>query len=549
MESFSSPHAGFEGKSAFMKALWRKVLVPLAAAAIVIAAIGALSSSEPKHEGKRLSEWLRELPSVGSGEGMRGAPARFALHNIGTNAIPHLIKQLRARDSEWKTDVVHWLNDKCGINYLSSLADARRERAVNGFFALGRVAEPAIPQLQALITGADKEDAYYAFNALGAIGSPETMPVFLHAVTNEDAIIRESAVFTIGNFRSRAGAAVPLLAKSLEADERNVRANAANAIAQIGMDPQSAVPALIHALSDNSSMVQRCAILALSVYGRDAIAALPKIKEFAESSDEELRRVARLASVRVQCEMRDGAIVRGPVETKRIALVFTAHEFAEGAETILAALAEREARASFFLTGVFLTNSVFTNLVQEMQQERHYLGPHSDQHLLYCSWDGGRTNLVTEDEFRKDLFSNSEKIPQSNYGYRRFARYFLPPFEHYNRDVADWSRTCGWTLINYTPGTRSNADYTGENDKNFVPSQKIYDSILQREQEDPHGLNGYILLLHLGAGPGRADKFHVMFPKLLDALAAKGYEFVRVDELLRPPRDPNFRGPYGPGFR
>ena len=110
--------------------------------------------------------------------------------------------------------------------------------------------------------------------------------------------------------------------------------------------------------------------------------------------------------------------------------------------------------------------------------------------------------------------------------------YFLPPYEHYNRDIADWTRELRPTLINYTPGTRSHADYTGEADKNFVSSQTIFDSILKKEREDPNGLKGFILLLHIGAGPGRADKFHTRFGELLDYLAAKGYQFVRVDELL-----------------
>lgn len=49
---------------------------------------------------------------------------------------------------------------------------------------------------------------------------------------------------------------------------------------------------------------------------------------------------------------------------------------------------------------------------------------------------------------------------------------------------------------------------------------------------EPHGLNGFILLLHLGSGPGRTDNFHPRLGELLDTLAAKGYQFVRVDELL-----------------
>jgi hypothetical protein len=87
-------------------------------------------------------------------------------------------------------------------------------------------------------------------------------------------------------------------------------------------------------------------------------------------------------------------------------------------------------------------------------------------------------------------------------------------------------------LVNFTPGTRSNADYTGEADKNFVSTKAIFESIVRQEQQDPHGLNGFILLLHIGSGPGRADKFPARFGELLDYLAGKGYQFVRVDELL-----------------
>src|SRR5262249_12330579 len=49
---------------------------------------------------------------------------------------------------------------------------------------------------------------------------------------------------------------------------------------------------------------------------------------------------------------------------------------------------------------------------------------------------------------------------------------------------------------------------------------------------DIHGLNGFLLLLHIGSGPGRRDKFHARFGQLLDYLSAKGYQFVGLDELL-----------------
>lgn len=228
------------------------------------------------------------------------------------------------------------------------------------------------------------------------------------------------------------------------------------------------------------------------------------------------------------CETAQGGIIRGPKDLPRIALAFTGHGYGEGADIILNELARHHAHGSFFLTSTFLTNQTFTPLVKRMQAEGHYLGPHSDGHLLYCEWDAARKTLVTQAEFRSDLKRNLAKLPKS-------PRYFLPPFEQYNAEITAWSAGLGLTLINFTPGTRSNADYTGEADAHFVSSQKIFDSILKRERDDPHGLNGFILLLHLGSGPERADKFPARLGELLDTLAGKGYAFVRVDELLEAP--------------
>jgi len=231
------------------------------------------------------------------------------------------------------------------------------------------------------------------------------------------------------------------------------------------------------------------------------------------------------------CLLVDGGIIRGPVGEKRIALVFTGHSFAEGGEIILNALARHDAQASFFLTGDFLTNRQFAPLVRRMVAAGNYVGPHSDKHLLYCDQDRPEKTLVTRAEFRADLAANLEKLAACGVN-RAEARYFLPPFEQVNGDIARWSAERGLTLVNFTPGTRANADYTGETDTNFVSSQAIFDSIVNREREDPHGLNGFILLLHLGSGPGRTDKFANRFGDLLDFLAGRGYAFVRVDELL-----------------
>ncbi|MEI8040923.1 MAG: polysaccharide deacetylase family protein [Verrucomicrobiota bacterium] len=242
-------------------------------------------------------------------------------------------------------------------------------------------------------------------------------------------------------------------------------------------------------------------------------------------------RGAGRAPGRQDVELREGGIVRGPTLSRRLAIVFTGHSYAEGGETILNELARHKGKGSFFFTGDFLTNAGFRPLIQRIVAEGHYLGPHSDKHVLYCPWEGPKKTLVTRAEFQADLESNLRKIERFGVKGSQIP-YFLPPYEHYNREIVDWAGGMGLTLVNYTPGTRSNADYTGEAGKNFVSSRIIFDSIVAREGKDPHGLNGFLLLVHIGSGPGRVDKFHARFGELLDYLGGKGYRFVRVDELL-----------------
>jgi peptidoglycan/xylan/chitin deacetylase (PgdA/CDA1 family) len=222
-------------------------------------------------------------------------------------------------------------------------------------------------------------------------------------------------------------------------------------------------------------------------------------------------------------------ITRGPVDGRRLTLVFTGHEFAEGGQTILNELAKHHAVASYFFTGDFLANPDFKPLVQRIVREGHYLGPHSDKHLQYCDWTAEKNTLVTKEQFTADLRANLDKITRLGIEQPRF---FLPPYEHFNDDIARWTAELRLTLVNYTPGTRSNADYTSEGDANFVSSDAIFESILKREGQEPNGLSGFLLLLHVGAGPKRVDKFHARLGPLLDALAGKGYRFVRIDELL-----------------
>lgn len=226
-----------------------------------------------------------------------------------------------------------------------------------------------------------------------------------------------------------------------------------------------------------------------------------------------------------------GAIIRGDSTQKKIALVFTGDEFADGAASIQQTLKKENVKASFFFTGRFYRNPEFQKSVLQLKKDGHYLGPHSDQHLLYCDWAKRDSLLVTKEQFQTDLSNNYKEIEKLGIK-KENARYFLPPYEWYNDAVAGWTEQMGLQLINFTAGTRSNADYTFPELKNYQSSEAIYQSIINFEEKKSSGLNGFILLLHIGTDPRRTDKFYQRIPELLRYLKGKGYQFQTVNQLL-----------------
>lgn len=229
-----------------------------------------------------------------------------------------------------------------------------------------------------------------------------------------------------------------------------------------------------------------------------------------------------------------GCIIRGPRDKKTIALEFTGGYFADGGTTILETLKKHGAKASFFFIGDFYRDPKFKGLIEQIRDEGHYLGPHSDKHPLYASWENPPKLQISKEDFNADLDANMVEIRKFGISQDK-ARFFIPPFEHYTAEVAEWTAERGMVLINYSHGTRSNADYMQDDDPKYVDSDEMVKSILDFEKSDPDGLNGFLLLMHVGAGPGRTrDHLYNHLDQLMTELENRGYNFKRVDELLAP---------------
>jgi peptidoglycan/xylan/chitin deacetylase (PgdA/CDA1 family) len=226
-----------------------------------------------------------------------------------------------------------------------------------------------------------------------------------------------------------------------------------------------------------------------------------------------------------------GGAIRGDTSKKQIALIFTGGDFGEGAGHVLDVLRDEHIQAGLFVTGDFLRKPELVPMVKRAIAEGHYVGPHSDRHPLYCPWEDREKTLVTEQQFREDLQKNIDDLRALGALADSLKPiYFIPPYEWFNNDQVIWAKKMNVLLFNFTPGSGSNRDYAPEGHRSFVPSQRIIDDILACEKKDAHGLNGFLLLLHVGAD--RKDKAFLLLGPLVKELKKRGYSFTRIDQML-----------------
>jgi peptidoglycan/xylan/chitin deacetylase (PgdA/CDA1 family) len=226
-------------------------------------------------------------------------------------------------------------------------------------------------------------------------------------------------------------------------------------------------------------------------------------------------------------------IVRGDTSARALALIFTGGDYGQGCEHILSTLESHGIKASFFLTGAFLSHPEHRACVRRMVAQGHYVGPHSHAHLLYSPWEDRSKTLVGRRLFRQDLKKNMRELRALGALRHDKVVFFIPPYEWYNQDHVRWANEMGVVLCNFTPGSGSQRDWIPEGEKGFVPGTAIVQEILVHEQQDRNGLNGFLLLLHLGAQ--RQDKVFLQLGPLVEELLRRGYRFVRIDELLALP--------------
>ncbi|MFH0734308.1 MAG: glycoside hydrolase family 9 protein [bacterium] len=230
--------------------------------------------------------------------------------------------------------------------------------------------------------------------------------------------------------------------------------------------------------------------------------------------------------------INNGAIIRTDKAKKQINLVFTAHEFVDGYETILKTLNKNNIKASFFFTGDFYRNEKFAPIINTLLSYGNYLGAHSNKHILYATWEDRDSTIVSKEELIKDIDDNYKEMAKFGIT-KKDAPFYLPPFEWHNKQICKWTEEYGLQVVNISPGTGINQDWTiPVPDSKYYSSAELLDKFYKYEKNDPNGLNGFILLIHFGTDPRRTDKLYDHLDEIITNLKAMGYEFTKINETI-----------------
>jgi HEAT repeat protein len=195
---------------------------------------------DPVCQGKPLREWLNNLdPQTRE----LSASAAEALRQMGTNAVPRLLKEAAAHDSIVKGLMMHLLRQQSLLKLRFETSSDHQAKGLRGFHALGTTGAVALAQ----------------------------------GLTNSNKWIRHGCVGQWEMVKEYPEILFQPLMNCLKDSEPMVRARSANALGVVGQQPDRVVPALMELLDDPDDWVRSMAALGLSLFGDRAKLALPTL--------------------------------------------------------------------------------------------------------------------------------------------------------------------------------------------------------------------------------------------------------------------------------
>jgi len=225
---------------------------------------------------------------------------------------------------------------------------------------------------------------------------------------------------------------------------------------------------------------------------------------------------------------------RGSVEFPYIAFTFDGGYLNNISDDILDYLKDLQIKATFFLTGHFVTS--FPETVLRIVNEGHEIGNHTMTHPHFTTFETDRrhsTNISYE-MFRQELSDMAEAYFELSG--KKLSPIWRAPFGEHNFEIRSWAAELGYRQIGWT--VEKNGENMDTRDwiadpslKSYLTADQIKDKILTFGENSDPGTSGAIILMHFGSQ--RNDDFpHHKLPEIVEGLREKGYKFVTISEMI-----------------
>jgi len=319
----------------------RIVLIAVCVTLVVAALIAILRTPpEPSFQGRRLSEWVEDINPAPLGGNARRGPVTFmpggrvvntgggtfivqptnvatrfvwmptmlmqqnpqhtaaaqAIREIGTNAIPYLLRTIYSQDPSWKTKAVEIWRKQNWVKLQFKTARDKQAHALPALRELGpaatvwtwveiltnRLASPEVQNYAATTLASFGKDATAALTVLLRIPEhphPNTRQAigdaihycdregFLHALYNTrygtNANVRASGAWSLGHLAKNPDMSLPALARVMDDPSPHVRESAIEALAKFHVAGNRTTNLIMRALDDPERRVRRAATNAL----------------------------------------------------------------------------------------------------------------------------------------------------------------------------------------------------------------------------------------------------------------------------------------------
>lgn len=228
---------------------------------------------------------------------------------------------------------------------------------------------------------------------------------------------------------------------------------------------------------------------------------------------------------------------RGSVERKQVSLTFDGGSTDNAAVQILDILKENRLHVTVFLTGGFVEK--FPDITRRLVQEGHEVGNHTWNHPHLTSFANNKHNETLPNvtrEFLQDQLNRTAQLFEEVTG-TKMAPFWRAPYGEHNAEIRQWAAELGYRHVGWTRGrswqeSMDTMDWVADTTSGaYHTAEEILAHLMAMAENEANGVNGGIILTHLGSHRQEGDHFYTVLPRLITGLREKNYALVKVSEL------------------